>query len=114
MSSSYDRIWGYIKNIKVWYLIAIVLLSGGLINFILSSKSVALGALVASSPLYQSLLETMALIVIVIMGLVSVLLMIRSSSVRSVRLSQIYFSVGLVLFIIWFVVVYEFWFKAGG
>ena len=114
MSSSYGRIWGYLKNIKVWYLIAIVLLSGGLINLILSSKSVPLGALMASSPLYQSLLETMALIVIVIMGLVSVLLMIRSSSVRSVRLSQIYFSVGLVLFIIWFVIVYEFWFKAGG
>lgn len=114
MSNTYSRIWGYLRNIKVWYLIAIVLLSSGLVNLILSSKSVALGALIAPSPLYQSLLETMAIVVIIIMGLVSLLLMMKSSSVRSVRLSQIYFSVGLALFIIWFVVVYEFWFKAGG
>jgi hypothetical protein len=97
------------------FVVAAVLLAGGLINYLLEGINVPAGTLLTRSLRTQSIVETLAYLLVAFMGVGGTFLVYRSGQTgKGIRESGLFFVSGVIILLISFFLVFSFWsFKTG-
>lgn len=102
-------------RIEGLFVLVAVLLTGGLINYLLEGANIPAGTILTRSLRTQSIVETLAYILTAFMGVGGTFLMYRSGQTgRGARESGLLFISGLFILLVAFFLVFSFWsFKTG-